>query len=48
MRNEAFILYTIFQGPKKTNIEWHTSVPIKQPKYGLWNWKTLEVFERYG
>ena len=47
MRNEAFILYIIFQGPKTHIIEWHISVPIEQPKYDLWNWKTLEVFERY-
>ena len=27
---ETFILYTIFQSPKKPNTEWHTSITIKQ------------------
>ena len=30
--NETFILYTMFQGPKKSHIEWHTSMTIKQKK----------------
>ena len=44
MRLSFFILYSKI--PKHPT-EWHTPIPIKQPKFGLWSLKILEVFERY-
>ena len=47
MKNETFIIYTLFQDPKTPPTQSDTLIPIKQPKFGLWNLNILEVFERY-
>ena len=47
MKNETFIIYTLFQDPKTPPTQSDTPIPIKQPKFGLWNLNILEVFERY-
>ena len=36
---------TILQGTKPLRLERHTSIPFKQPQFGLWNWETLKDFE---
>ena len=35
---------TIFQCPKFPSPKWHTSIPVTEPKFGLWN--NLRYIER--
>ena len=35
----------IFQGLKHPHLKRHTSIPFKQPKFGLWSYKILNNFE---
>ena len=43
LRNGTFILFQCLQ---RFHLEWHFSVPIKQPQSDLWDCKKLKIFER--
>ena len=39
--------FTTFQCLKTHHREFHTSIPVKLPKFGLWNCKKLDVLKNY-
>ena len=40
------LLHSMVPKPSPKPSERHTLIPFKQPKFGVWNWETLKVFER--